>query len=140
MMCRLYTSVMAENKTRVDFNAPASLVERADTVADVLDISRTRLLIDALQDELDELATDDGFRRRLSDAYYTGNVDFETVESILGREEAMRMKLLRASLDREPPEPQLEDGLPSDDAFYDGEVSEWTPDDSSDDDRSETRN
>jgi predicted transcriptional regulator len=123
---------MPENKTRVDFNAPASLVERADTVAEVLDISRTRLLIDALQDELDELATDDGFRRRLSDAYYAGDVGFETVESTLGREEAMRMKLLRASLDREPPEPRLKDELPPDEEFYDGEMPEWEPDGESD--------
>jgi len=41
-------------KTRVDFNAPRSLVERADSVVEILDISRTRLLIDALEDELEE--------------------------------------------------------------------------------------
>jgi len=122
---------MAEEKTRVDFNAPASLVERADSVVDVLDISRTRLLIDALEEELEALANDSGFRRRVSDAYYDGRVDFETVEAILGREEAMRMKLLRASIDRTPPAPQLEADLPSDEAFYDGEISEWTDSESS---------
>jgi len=37
-------------KTRVDFNAPRSLVERADSVVEIL-TSRTRLLIDALEDE-----------------------------------------------------------------------------------------
>jgi hypothetical protein len=118
---------MAEKKTRVDFNAPASLVEQADSVAEILDVSRTRLLIDALEDELDDLASDESFRRRLSDAYYDGRVDFETVESILGREAALRMKLLRDSLDREPPEPQLVGDLPSDEEFYDGGVPEWHP-------------
>jgi hypothetical protein len=54
---------MAEEKTRVDFNAPKSLVERAGSVVDILDISRTRLLIDALEDELTELANDEEFRR-----------------------------------------------------------------------------
>jgi hypothetical protein len=125
---------MAEEKTRVDFNAPQSLVERADSVVEVLDISRTRLLIDALEDELEALANDEEFRRRLSDAYYDGRVDYDTVEAILGREEAMRIKLLRATIDRTPPTPQLEDDLPSDDAFYDGEISEWTGSDSSDPD------
>jgi len=125
---------MAEEKTRVDFNAPKSLVERADSVVEILDISRTRLLIDALEDELEALATDEEFRRRLSDAYYDGRVDYDTVEAILGREEAMRMKLLRASIDRTPAIPQLEDDLPSDDAFYDGEISEWTGSDSSESD------
>ncbi|MFB6128195.1 MAG: hypothetical protein ABEJ47_00390 [Halorhabdus sp.] len=117
---------MAEEKTRVDFNAPKSLVERADSVSEVLDISRTRLLIDALEDELQELANDERFRRRLSDAYYDGRVEFDTVEAVLGREEAMRLQLLEASIDRTPAEPRLEDGLPSDDSFYEGEKPDWT--------------
>jgi hypothetical protein len=125
---------MAEEKTRVDFNAPKSLVERADSVVELLDISRTRLLIDALEDELEELATDEAFRRRLSDAYYDGRVDYETVEAILGREEAMRLKLLRESIDRSPAVPTLKNGLPSDEAFYDGERSEWTDSRASDSD------
>jgi hypothetical protein len=117
---------MVEEKTRVDFNAPKTLVERADSVVEILDTSRTRLLIDALEDELEALANDKQFRRRLSDAYHDGRVDYDTVEAILGREEAMRMKLLRESIDRTPAIPQLEDDLPSDEAFYDGEVAEWT--------------
>ena len=117
---------MAEEKTRVDFNAPESLVERADSVVEILDISRTRLLIEALEDELEELTNDEEFRRRLSDAYYDGRVDYDTVEAILGREEAMRLKLLRESIDRTPAVPILEDGLPGDEAFYDGEASSWT--------------
>ena len=125
---------MAEEKTRVDFNAPKSLVNRADSVVEILDISRTRLLIDALEDELEALAADEEFCRRLSDAYYDGRVEYDTVETILGREEAMRMKLLRASIDRTPAIPQLKDDLPSDDAFYDDEVSEWTGSDSSEPD------
>ena len=129
---------MAEEKTRVDFNAPESLVERADSVVEILDISRTRLLIEALEDELEELTNDEEFRRRLSDAYYDGRVDFDTVEAILGREEAIRLKLLRESIDRTPAIPRLKDGLPSDEAFYDGEVSKWTdssPSDSDDESR-----
>jgi hypothetical protein len=125
---------MAEEKARVNFNAPKSLVERADSVVEILDISRTRLLIDALEDELEAFANDDEFRRRLSDAYYEGDVDYDTVEAILGREEAMRLKLLRESIDRTPAVPTLTDGLPSDDAFYDGEVSQWTDSESADSD------
>lgn len=125
--------MMPEEKTRVDFNAPVSLVDQADVVADLLDVSRTQLLIEALRDEIEELATDDGFRRMISDAYYSGEIDFETVESILGTEEAMRMKLLRASLNREPPEPQIESELPPPAEFYDGDVPEWTPHDEADD-------
>jgi hypothetical protein len=123
---------MADQKTRVDFNAPTSLIERADSVVDILDISRTRLLIDALEDELDALTNDEQFRRRLSDAYYGDRVDYDTVEAVLGREEAMRMKLLRESIDRRPPEPHLEDDLPTDEEFYDGEVPDWSDAESAD--------
>lgn len=129
---------MAEEKTRVDFNAPASIVERADTVAELLDISRTQLLINALQDELDELANDEGFRSHLRDAYYDEKIDFQTVKSILGQEEAMRMKLLRASIDREPPEPHLKTELPTDEDFYDGEVPVWRSDESAENEDAES--
>jgi hypothetical protein len=121
---------MSEEKTRVDFNAPKSLVERTDSVVEILDISRTRLLIDALEDELEELANDEAFRRRLSDAYYDGRVDFDTVEAILGREAAMRLQLLRESIDRTAAKPRLADTLPADESFYDGAIPEWTDADS----------
>ena len=129
---------MAEEKTRVNFNAPALIVERADNVAELLDVSRTQLLIDALQDELDELIDDEGFRSRLRDAYYDERIDFQTVKSVLGQEEAMRMKLLRASIDREPPEPQVMAELPNDDEFYDGEVPVWRSVEGADDEGGES--
>lgn len=130
---------MAEERTRVDFNAPKSLVERADSVVEILDISRTRLLIDALEDELEALANDEEFRRRLSDAYYDGRVEYDTVEAVLGREEAMRMKLLRASINRTPAVPQFEDDLPRDEAFYNGEIAEWTDSKSTEPSNGESR-
>ncbi|MFC6721561.1 hypothetical protein [Halobacteriaceae bacterium SHR40] len=123
---------MSKEKTRVDFNAPTSLVERADTIASLLDISRTQLLIDALEDEIDELTGDESFQQRLREAYYTDSIEFEVVESILGTEEAMRMKLLRSSLDRDPPEPELDGTLPTDAEFYDGEKPVWEPADEQD--------
>lgn len=123
---------MAEDRTRIDFNAPTSLVERADSLADILGTSRTRLLVDALREELDDLARDEGVRREVRAAFYDDRVTFETVESVLGTEEALRMRLLRESLNRAAPEPHLED-LPADDEFYDGDVPEWAPDDDDED-------
>jgi hypothetical protein len=125
---------MAEEKTRVGFNAPASLVERADGVVEVLDISRSRFLITALEDKLEELANDEEFRRRLGDAYYNDRIDYQTVEAILGREEAIRMNLLRQSVERTLPEPQFEGDLPRDEEFYDGDIPEWVPSDQSESD------
>ena len=125
------STLMTEERLRVGFNAPKPLIERADSVGEILGISRTRLLIDALEDKLAALADDEEFRQRLSRAYYDGRVDGDTVEAILGREEAMRLKLLRESIDQTLIIPQIEGDLPSDDAFYDGEISEWTDSSSS---------
>lgn len=121
---------MTEDRTRIDFNAPTSLVERADALAALLDTSRMRLLIDALRDELDALARDEAVRREIREAFYDDRIDFETVELVVETEEALRMQLLRASLDREAAEPHLDD-LPEEEAFYDGAVPEWRPDDDS---------
>ncbi|WP_121820769.1 hypothetical protein [Halostella salina] len=129
---------MSGDKARVDFNAPEDLVEEADAVADLLDTSRTNLLIDALRQQLDEIANDESFRRRLKEAYYEDRLGFETVEMVLGREEATRLRLLRESLDREPPVPDTaEIDPPSESEFYDGEIAEWTPDEQSDDEESQ---
>ncbi|AWB27988.1 hypothetical protein [Halococcoides cellulosivorans] len=119
---------MTEGRTRVDFNAPTSLVDRADGAAELLDVSRTQLLVEALEDRLADLAGDEQFRHRLAEAYYDGRVDYDTVEDILGTEEAMGLQVLRASLDRDPPVPRL-DEVPTDEEFYDGPVPEWAPDD-----------
>lgn len=130
---------MAEDRTRVDFNAPQALVRRADAIADLLDISRTRLLIEALRDELDAVANDEAFQRTLEEAFYAGRIGFETVESIRGTEEALRMKLLRESLDREPPQPRLSDAeLPDSEEFYAETATEWSGDESDEDEADTT--
>lgn len=122
---------MSDSKTRVDFNAPKDIIKEADVMSELLDTSRTRLLIDALQKHLDDIATDDRFQHQLKEAYYSDRISLEAVSLIVGTEEAMRMKLLRESLDREPPIPDVTDvDLPSQEEFYDGEIPTWKPEDS----------
>lgn len=131
-MCKIYTRTMAEERKRVDFNAPASLVEEADVVAELLGVSRTDLLVEGLRERLDETISDEGFQRRLREAYYDGRLDFETVARIVGTGEATRMRLLRESLERDPPVADASDvEVPTAEAFYDGEVPTWTPDEGS---------
>ena len=119
---------MPEEKKRVDFNAPISLVERADSIAEVLDRTRTDFLISALEDEIEKLKQDERFRQKIKNAYYNNRIDHDVVEDILGYEEAMRLKLLRDSIDRNTTEPHPEDSPPSDEEFYDGEMPAWTAD------------
>lgn len=131
---------MAGETKRVDFNAPETLIDRADVVTELLDRSRTSLLIDALRKELDEIVTDEAFRRRVKEAYYADRIDFETLETVIGREEAMRIELLRESLAREPPVPESEAfEVPADSDFYDGTLPKWTPEsDESEEDAAST--
>ena len=123
---------MAEETTRVNFNAPDPLVRQADVITDLLDMSRTQFLVEAIRDEIEDVTSDEQFRRRLREAYYEGHVDLSTVKSVLGTEEAMRVQLLRESLQHEPPEPKVEDPLPSQEEFYSDSVAEWTPEDGND--------
>jgi predicted transcriptional regulator len=117
---------MARDRTRVDFNAPTPLVERADHLAELLDTSRSRILVDALREELEALARDETVRRRVREAFYASKIEFETTESILGTADALRMQLLDDAIDREPPEPRVEE-LPDAPEFYDGGVPEYSP-------------
>lgn len=120
---------MSEEKVRVDFNAPEPLVREADAVAELLDTSRTRLLVDGLRKQLDDVAGDEGFQRRIREAFYEDRISYETVASVLGTEEAMRTKLLRDSLDREPIVPDADDvDVPDAEEFYAAELQTWQPD------------
>lgn len=100
--------MVPEEKTRVDFNAPSSLVAQADVIAELLDTSRTQLLIEALRDEITDLITDEDFKRRVNQAYFSGQIDIEVLESVLGPEEASQMRLLHESVGRDPPEPRTD--------------------------------
>ena len=92
-----------------------------------------------MREEIAEIAADEEFQQRLRQAFYEGQIEYNVVESILGTEEAMRMHLLRRSLDRDPPEPRLgETALPME-TFYDGAVPEWTPNEEAESDDVEQR-
>lgn len=123
---------MSDEKRRVDFNAPASLVERADSVSDLLDVSRTRILVEALETKLDDVTNDEAFRERVREAYYQNRIDRETLASLVGTEEAARVHQLRASIARDPPVPAQPDDTPTAEEFYDGSIPEWTPDNEAD--------
>lgn len=123
---------MENNKTRVDFNAPSSLVERADIIAELLDTTRTQLLIKGLRKEINNRISDKAFKHKVREKFYNGEIDFEVVKSVFGTDEAVRMNLLRDSLDRDPPIPETDIEYPTQEEFYDGELPKWIPEDSSD--------
>lgn len=119
-------------KTRVDFNAPVSLVQRADALAAILDTSRTHILKESLRKRLDDLANDEEIRHVVREAYYEDRIELDTVRDILGTDEAMRLRVLRNTIHQELPEPEHTGELPSAEEFYDGEIPEWIPEDEED--------
>jgi hypothetical protein len=119
--------MVADEKTRVDFNAPSELVKQADVIANLLDTSRTQLLIEALRGEIASLTTDEEFRRRVKQAYYSGRIDVDVLESVLGSEEASRTRLLAEAVTRDPPAPRRDIEPVPESAFYDGPVPSWDP-------------
>ncbi len=117
---------MKNEKTRVDFNAPSSLVERADIIADLLDTSRTQLLIEGLRKEISNRISDSSLQHKVREKFYNDEIDFDVVQSIFGTDEAIRMNLLRDSLDRDPPIPKREIEHPTQEEFYEGKIPRWT--------------
>ena len=94
---------MSEKK-RVQFRAPQSLVDRADSLAEVLDTDRTDVLIDALRDYLREAAHDDEVKQEIADAYYDDRITFDELADLVGHEEAANFRVLKEQLETDAEE------------------------------------
>ncbi|MCX2819775.1 hypothetical protein EGH25_10485 [Haladaptatus sp. F3-133] len=94
---------MSEKK-RVQFRAPRSLVDRADSLAEVLDTDRTDVLIDALRDYLREAAHDDKVKQEIADAYYDDRITFDELADLVGHEEAANFRVLKKQLEADAEE------------------------------------
>jgi predicted transcriptional regulator len=94
---------MSEKK-RVQFRAPRSLVDRADSLAEVLDTDRTDVLIDALRDYLRSTAHDDEVKQEIADAYYDDRITFDKLADLVGHEEAANFRVLKEQLETDAEE------------------------------------
>ena len=63
-------------------------MDRADSLAEVLDTDRTDVLIDALRDYLRSTAHDDEVKQEIADAYYDDKISFD--ELVGSRQPRMR--------------------------------------------------
>ncbi|PSQ38626.1 hypothetical protein BRD10_03805 [Halobacteriales archaeon SW_12_71_31] len=105
-------------KRRVDFNVPEELVAMADAVAELRGVNRTVLLTEALERELEETLSDETFREALRSQYLSGKLDRETVVTLLGEAETVRLDLLGRLVERDLPTPDADVALPDDEEFY----------------------
>lgn len=88
----------SEGKKRVQFRAPQGLVDRADTLATVLETDRTDILTDALREYLRQAAHDDDLKQEIAGAYYEGDITFQQLTELVGHEEAANFRVLKAQL------------------------------------------
>jgi metal-responsive CopG/Arc/MetJ family transcriptional regulator len=90
---------MSADKKRVQFRAPARLIDRADSLADVFGSDRTDILIDALREYLRDAAHDNEIKQEIAGAYYDDEITFEQLKSLVGTEEAANFRVLKQQLD-----------------------------------------
>ena len=79
-------------------------MDRADSLAEVLDTDRTDVLIDALRDYLREAAHDDEVKQEIADAYYDDRITFDELADLVGHEEAANFRVLKKQLEADAEE------------------------------------
>ncbi|WP_233735738.1 hypothetical protein [Halonotius aquaticus] len=114
----------SDDPRRVHFQSPEYLVDRLDAIADLFDTDRTDLLVEAIREYIKETANSDTVQELVATKYYNGQLDFETVEQLVGTEAAQRLRLLKRDIDDEP----LDLGEPTDNEIYDGDAVAIVPD------------
>ncbi|WP_353635036.1 hypothetical protein ABSL23_05840 [Halobacterium sp. NMX12-1] len=88
-------------KQRVQFRAPESVVQQADTLATVLETDRTSVILSALQEDVRDASHDDDLKQELADAYYDDDITFDELKAVVGHEEAANFRVLKEQLDEE---------------------------------------
>jgi len=119
----------SDDPRRVHFQSPEYLVDRLDAIAELFETDRTDLLVEAIEAYISETADDETFQNRVAEAYYNGELDFESAKQLVGSESAQRLKLLKADLDGEP----LDLDAPTDVNIYDGDATEVVAESADDD-------
>jgi predicted DNA-binding protein len=85
--------------TRVNFRIPEELVERADVAAKLTHRNRTEIVTEALRTYLDEIEDEDAFREDVIELYLDGDIEFETLRTFVGRQDAESIRASKALLE-----------------------------------------
>lgn len=85
-------------KKRVQFRAPEGLVERADTLAAVLETDRTDILTTALREYLRGASRGDDIKQEIASAYYDDDITVAQLKELVGHEEATNFRVLKNQL------------------------------------------
>ena len=92
---------MGVKTTRVNFNFPERLVERADALGAVEGRDRTEIVVAALREYLRDATADEEVVQEVAGAYYDDDIDFEQLRALVGPEKAGNLRVLKRQLDEE---------------------------------------
>lgn len=85
---------------KVNFRLPEDLITHTDVATEVMHKNRTELLIDALQEYLNDIESDENFREAVVELYLADDIEFETLVQIIGRQDAEAVQSSKRLLDR----------------------------------------
>lgn len=85
---------------RVNFRLPETLITQADIAAEVTHKNRTEVLIEALRQYLEEIESDESFREAVVELYLDGEIEFEKLAEVVGRQDAEAVRASKTVLDR----------------------------------------
>jgi predicted DNA-binding protein len=85
---------------RVNFRLPDDLVEKADVAAEIEHKDRTEIVTEALREYLSDVEGSDRFQEAVVELYLEGDIGFDVLKGIVGRQDAEAVRRSKAILDR----------------------------------------
>jgi metal-responsive CopG/Arc/MetJ family transcriptional regulator len=95
----LYIQVVTVGTTRVNFRLPEDLIEKADIAATVAQKNRTEIVTEALREYLNEIEDEEAFKEDVVELYLADEIEFETLQQFVGRQDAESVRASKALLD-----------------------------------------
>ncbi|MFC7135242.1 MULTISPECIES: ribbon-helix-helix protein, CopG family [Salinibaculum] len=85
---------------RVNFRLPDELVEKADIAAEVTHRDRTDIVTEALREYLADIEGDEAFREHVVELYLDGEIGFDALKAVIGRQDAEAARASKSLLER----------------------------------------
>ena len=85
--------------TRVNFRLPEDLIEKADIAATVAQKNRTEIVTEAIREYLNEIEDEEAFKEDVVELYLADEIEFETLQQFVGRQDAESVRASKALLD-----------------------------------------
>lgn len=85
---------------RVNFRLPEELITQADIAAEVTHKNRTEVVVEALRQYLEEIESEESFREAVAELYLDGQIEFEKLADVIGRQDAEAVRASKNVLDR----------------------------------------